>query len=136
MPLLSDGRLVADPWLTVPDGAPLPDGPAIVSLARWRAERAALTARNAALGLRLAAGEPVEEIAPDLARFAVVALDFPSFRDGRSYSAARLLRERYGYAGELRAIGNVLRDQLAGAITRKNVSYHPEAPSTTSCVTR
>jgi len=71
-----------------------------------------LTGRNAPIGIRLASDESPEEIADDLARFGLIALEFSKFTDGRAYSAARILRERYGYRGELCAVGNVLRDQL------------------------
>ena len=113
MPLLKDGVLVDDAWVTVDDGTELPmDGPAIVSLERWQAHRDTLLGRNAALGIRLKSGQSPALIADDLDRFAVVALEFPVFRDGRAYSHARLLRERYGYRGEVRAVGEVLRDQF------------------------
>ncbi len=72
----------------------------------------ALRARNGKLGLRLPNDAPVESIARDLDRFDLVVLHFPKFTDGRAYSQARLLRGRYGYKGELRATGEVLRDQL------------------------
>ncbi len=112
MPLIKDDEIIDDPWVAVDDEEALPEGaPAIVSLARWRGERAALAGRNAPLGIRLRADQPPAEIAVDLDRFQVIALEFPSFGDGRAYSYARLLRERYGYRGELRAVGNVLRDQ-------------------------
>ena len=113
MPLIRDGALVDDPWVTVDDGTQLPmDGPAIVSLERWQAHRDELLGRNAPLGIRLKSDQPPALIADDLDRFAVVALEFPVFRDGRAYSYARLLRERYGYRGEVRAVGEVLRDQF------------------------
>ena len=113
MPLLRDGALVDDPWVTVDDGTALPmDGPAIVSLERWQAHREALLGRNAPLGIRLKSDQSPALIADDLDRFAVVALEFPVFKDGRAYSYARLLRERYGYKGEVRAVGEVLRDQF------------------------
>ncbi len=113
MPLLKDGTLVDDAWVTVDDGAQLPmDGPAIVSLERWQAHRDALLGRNAQLGIRLKSDQSPALIADDLERFAVVALEFPVFKDGRAYSYARLLRERYGYKGEVRAVGEVLRDQF------------------------
>lgn len=112
MPLLKHGRIVDDPWTAVADDAPLPQGAAIVSLERWQAEREQLQARNAPLGVRLGSDQPPTLIADDLGRFGVIALDFPSFKDGRGYSYARMLRERYKYAGEVRAVGQVLRDQF------------------------
>ncbi len=113
MPLIKEGRLVDDPWVWVADDAPLPaSGPVVVSLARWRAEREALLARDGGLGLRLRSAELAPEIGEDAVHFHLIALEFPTFRDGRAYSTARLLRERYGFTGELRAVGNVLRDQF------------------------
>jgi phosphoadenosine phosphosulfate reductase len=90
----------------------LPQGAVIVTKKRWFAEKPDLDRRNAPLGLLLAAGETVDDLAGDLSRFAIIALDFPKFSDGRAFSTARLLREKHGYAGELRAVGNVLADQI------------------------
>lgn len=113
MPLVRDGAIVADPWISVADDAPVPrDGGAIVSFSRWKAEREALSGLNAPLGLALANTDDVAEIGPEANRFGVIALSFPKFSDGRAYSQARLLRERYGFKGELRATGAVLPDQL------------------------
>ncbi|MFQ5618328.1 MAG: DUF934 domain-containing protein [Rhodospirillales bacterium] len=113
MSLLKEGVLVDDAWVTVDDGTALPmDGPAIVSLERWQAHRDELLGRNAPLGIRLKSDQSPALIAGDLDRFAVIALEFPVFKDGRAYSYARLLRERYGYRGEVRAVGEVLRDQF------------------------
>ncbi len=116
--LIKDRRVVADSWLLLkpgPDGTP-PELPAlgdvIVPLALWQARRADLLARPGKLGLWLESHEGPEAIAGDLARFALVAVDFPKFGDGRGYSSARLLRERHGYKGEVRAIGEVVRDHL------------------------
>ncbi|HEX7025873.1 MAG TPA: DUF934 domain-containing protein, partial [Gammaproteobacteria bacterium] len=64
------------------------------------------------LGVTIGGGVSVDEIIDDLSHFDLVAVRFPEFRDGRGYSYARLLRERYGFKGEIRAVGNVLRDQL------------------------
>ena len=114
MPLIKHQKVVLDTWQHIDDDATIPpDGGAIVSLGRWQAERATLIGRNAPLGVRLDADQSPQEIVEDLDRFALVALDFPQFKDGRSYSHARLLRERYGFSGEVRAVGHVLRDQLA-----------------------
>lgn len=112
--IIKNGAVVADRWTHVGGsaGGPLPDGDIVVPLETWRATRGSLLRRNSRLGVRLAAGDDPAEIAGDLDRLDLIALEFPSFADGRAYSAARLLRERYGYAGELRAVGDVLRDQL------------------------
>jgi uncharacterized protein (DUF934 family) len=114
MPLLRNGALRDDEWQRVDDDAEsLPAGAAvIVSFTRFRAERETLLARNAPLGVLLKNTDPVEELGSDAARFALIALEFPKFGDGRAYSQARLLRERYGFTGELRATGQVLPDQL------------------------
>jgi uncharacterized protein (DUF934 family) len=113
MPLIKDGRLVPDPWSHVADDGELPEtGAIIVSLARFRAERDRLLARGAPLGIRLKSSELAREIGEDAKHFALIALEFSTFRDGRPYSSARLLRDRHGFSGELRAVGNVLRDQF------------------------
>lgn len=113
MPLIKNKRVATDTWRHVDDEAPLPTGgDVIVSLSRWQAEREVLRGRNAPLGIRLQSDENADAIADDLAYFDVVALEFPQFKDGRAYSTARLLRQRYGYTGELRAVGEVLYDQL------------------------
>lgn len=107
-----NGSFRKDTWSAAVDGAPLPSAPVIVSKKRWLIERSALTGRNAALGLRLEPGESLGEIANDLAQFSVIALNFPKFSDGRAFSTAALLREKHGFTGELRAVGNVLSDQI------------------------
>ena len=113
MPLIKQGKVTRDPWTFVPDGEDIPMSmPVIVTLERWMAERDRLTGHNAPFGIRLRSDEQPEDIADDVHRFDVIALEFPAFKDGRAYSSARLLRERFGYEGELRAVGNVLRDQL------------------------
>jgi uncharacterized protein (DUF934 family) len=112
MALLKRDRIVEDPWTVVDDEGPLPATPAVVSCERWTRDREELLGRNGEIGIRLASDRPPELIADDLHRFNLVCLDFPKFTDGRAYSYARILRARYDYAGELRAVGNVLRDQL------------------------
>jgi uncharacterized protein (DUF934 family) len=112
MPLIRNGQFVDDDFVAVGDEDALPGGAVIVSLERWQRDRDALAARNTPLGVRLKSGQEPSVIAGDLDKLAVVALEFPIFRNGRAYSYARLLRERYGYTGELRAVGNVLRDQF------------------------
>ena len=111
--LVKDNALIEDPFTYVPEGGEIPaEGPVIVTLDQWRTHREDLSRRGSALGVRLKSDESPELIADDLDRLAVVALEFPAFRDGRAYSYARILRERYGFDGELRAVGDVLRDQL------------------------
>ena len=113
MPLIKDGQLTEDSWVHLDDEAALsPEAQQIVSLERWQAEHETLRQRNTPIGIRLKSDQSPTEIAEDIGHFAVIALEFPKFTDGRAYSSARLLRERYGYKGELRAVGNVLRDQF------------------------
>ena len=112
MPLIENGRAVADTWVSLADDAALPaEGAIVVSFARWQAERDALSARTAPLGVRLPSNLTAGVLAPDLERFALVVVEFPKFRDGRGFSTARELRERYGFTGEIRAVGNIIADQ-------------------------
>jgi uncharacterized protein (DUF934 family) len=103
----------AEQFTVVADSDPLPDGPAIVSLARFQKERYQLLSRNGKLGLRLEASESPELIGPDVHKLALILLHVPYFRDGRAFSWARLLRTRLGYKGEIRVTGHVLKDQVA-----------------------
>ena len=116
--IIKNRAVVDDDWSVLrldegqaADSVVVPEGKIIVPLAVWQAQREALAAR-AAIGVWLAADERAEAIRDDLDKFAVVAVDFPKFTDGRGYSIAFNLRKRLGYRGELRAIGDVLRDQL------------------------
>jgi len=114
MALIKDRELSQDSWLYIEDGAPVPSaGGAIVSLERWQAERDQLSGRNAPIGVRLDADTAPESLAVDIDRLDLIAVPFDHFKDGRGYSTGRLLRERFGFTGELRAVGDVLRDQLA-----------------------
>jgi len=113
MPLFRETGIVADAWTRLDEDAPVPaDGMIVVGFARWRAARAALLARRGPVGVALANDDPVEALAADVGRLDLIVLHFPKFSDGRAYSQARLLRERLGYQGELRATGGVLQDQL------------------------
>jgi uncharacterized protein (DUF934 family) len=113
MALIKDGKIVADEFADVSAAAEIPaSGALIVSFEQWQSQRAALLGRGNTLGIRLRSDQSPELIAADVAHFRVVALEFPKFRDGRAYSYARLLRERYGFEGELRAVGEVLLEQL------------------------
>jgi uncharacterized protein (DUF934 family) len=113
--LIRNREIVDDRYALLREAAlldPLLDGvPVIVPLALWRARRAALIARGEA-GVWLAPADDPAALADDVHRLPVIAIEFPQFTDGRGYSHARLLRERHRYAGELRAIGDIQRDQL------------------------
>lgn len=99
-------------YVYVVDGEPVPQGAdVIVSLSRFKAEGEALLASGVGVGVQIEPSEPVEELAEVLPRLALVAVAFPKFRDGRAYTTATLLRQRLGFAGEVRAVGDVLREQ-------------------------
>jgi uncharacterized protein (DUF934 family) len=113
MPLVKHGRIATDVFVHAADGAELPgDGAILVSAARFLEDPEALLRRGDKLGVIWPNNRNLDDLVPYLDRLAAVALVFPIFRDGRAYSQARLLRERYGYDGELRATGQVLRDQF------------------------
>jgi uncharacterized protein (DUF934 family) len=113
MPLVKQGRIITDAFAHVPDWAELPgDGAILISAARFLEDPEAFSRRTGKTGVIWPNNRDLDDLVPYLDRLAVVALVFPSFRDGRAYSQARLLRERHGYDGELRATGQVLRDQF------------------------
>ena len=108
--------ILVDRFERVADEAELPEsGGVLVSLARFTAEKDALVSRDGGLGVWLQSSESPTAIAEDLDRIALIALDFPVFSDGRAYSSARLLRERYGYKGELRAMMDTFNKSAATA---------------------
>jgi uncharacterized protein (DUF934 family) len=113
MPLLKNQRFIDDFWFQVETLDHIPaHTPLLVSLDQWQQHREVLLRHAVPLGLRLANDQPPELVTEDLAHFTLIALDFPKFTDGRSYSYARILREHHGFEGEIRATGNILRDQL------------------------
>ncbi|WP_417841379.1 DUF934 domain-containing protein [Terasakiella sp.] len=112
MALVKNNLVIEDKWIFVQDEDDLPNGDIIVSLTRWKNDRETLLKRSDGLGIVLKSDENPDQIVDDLAFFQVIALTFPAFTDGRAYSYARLLRERHGFDGEIRAIGDVLRDQV------------------------
>jgi uncharacterized protein (DUF934 family) len=116
--IIKNRAVVADDWTVLrlhegetPEDIAVPAGKVIVPLKVWQSQRDKLQGR-AELGVWLGSSERPEELKGELGNFKVVAVDFPRFADGRGYSIAYNLRARLGYAGELRAIGDVLRDQL------------------------
>jgi uncharacterized protein (DUF934 family) len=113
MPLITGRDFTADTFTTLADYAALPEsGGAIVSLARFQKERDMLLARNSPIGVQLKAGENPELLGADLERLSVVALEFPTHRDGRAFSWARMLRTRLGFKGQIRAVGHFIYDQI------------------------
>ena len=113
MQIIKDGALVEDAWVHVPDAAELPaSGDVIVSLERFSAQREILKQRGGQLGVRLRSDQEAKAVVPFLSDLALVAVEFPGFKDGRGYTTARLLRDRFGFKGQIRAVGDVLRDQL------------------------
>jgi uncharacterized protein (DUF934 family) len=112
--LLRDGLIVVDDWhYAAPELEPTAwDDASIVPYERWLSARQAQLAPGLRLGVLLEPDQPVEPLAADCERLKLVALRFPSFSEGRGYSQARLLRERWKFRGELRAVGHVRRDLL------------------------
>jgi uncharacterized protein (DUF934 family) len=113
MPLVKGGKITEDPFVHVADGAEPPaEGSVLVPAARFLENPEVLFARSGRVGAIWPNNRDIDDLVPHLDRLGAVALVFPTFRDGRAYSQARLLRERYLYRGELRATGQVLRDQF------------------------
>ena len=116
--LIKHGVATTDSWQILdlaagesPETVALPDGDIIFPLAVWQARKDEIVSRPT-IGLLLQPADRVEDVAGELASFNLIAVNFPKFVDGRGYSTAALLRQRYGYTGELRAVGDVLHDQL------------------------
>ena len=120
MQVIKDQVIVEDSWerlveITPDAGLPtggVPGGDIIVPFAYWLEHKDALINRKGKLGVCISGDDDTQKVAKDIEHFDLIALDFPAFTDGRSYSHARLLRERYNFKGEIRAVGDVLRDQL------------------------
>lgn len=124
---LHDGvaRTVADAFTHVGDEDDMATGDVIVSLTRFQADGERLLSEGRRVGVRLKTDEQVEALAYDLPRLALVALEFPKHLDGRSYSNARLLRERFKYGGQIRAVGDVLREQSPWMVRVGFDAYEP-----------
>ena len=113
MPLVKGGKITDDIFVHVADGVELPgDAAVLVPAARFLGNPESVLQRKGKTGVIWPNNRDVDDLVPYLDRLAMVALVFPTFRDGRAYSQARLLRERHGFKGELRATGQVLRDQF------------------------
>ncbi len=113
MTLLKNNEVSEDNWRNLDDEDAISvEESIIVSLKRWQESKDDFSGRNGQLGIRLESNQKPEEISADIDRFDLIALNFPALPDGRAFSYARILRERYGFKGELRATGKVIQDQL------------------------
>ncbi|MGB4857116.1 MAG: DUF934 domain-containing protein [Candidatus Dechloromonas phosphoritropha] len=117
--LIRNKAVAVDAWKTLeltdgeaPESVVLPVGDVIFPIAVWQARKGEIISTHKRIGLLLQPDDRVEEIAADLDYFIVIAVNFPKFVDGRGYSSASLLRQHYNYQGELRAVGDVVHDQL------------------------
>ncbi|ABI78200.1 conserved hypothetical protein [Hyphomonas neptunium ATCC 15444] len=113
MPLIKNGAETANDWTFVADGADLPEtGKFSVTLGRFLALKQGQENGPLPDGVRLAPADKAEDLEPYLSELSLIEVDFPRYTDGRGFSHAQLIRRRYGYSGELRAVGHVLRDQI------------------------
>jgi uncharacterized protein (DUF934 family) len=116
--LIKDGAIIENTWelIAKPEGdaaeVAVPAGQVIVPLSVWIAQKAQLQTRKDDVGVWLDSDEAAESIGEEANHFPVIGVNFPLFMDGRAFSTAHILRERYGFKGELRAVGNFIRDQL------------------------
>jgi uncharacterized protein (DUF934 family) len=130
MPLVENGHIVEDRYVRVGDDELLPDRvPVIVSAKRFLADAATLSRRDGSLGVEWPNNRRVAELEPWLGHLALIALDFPKFKDGRAYSQARLLREHFGFRGTMRATGDVLRDQFHFLVRAGFDSFEVKKPA-------
>ncbi len=112
MQIIKDKQIIDDSWGFVTDDAELTSGNISVSLARWKQNKQLLLNHEGKLGIRINPDDSLDEIADELKEFQLIELDFPDFADGRLFSLAWLLRGRYNYQGEIRAIGHYMPDQV------------------------
>lgn len=115
MRIIKDNQIVEDNWIrleAVQPGESVPDGDLILPFSYWKQNRQGLVGHKGNIAVCLNGDDRIDDIVNDLGHFSLIALDFPAFKDGRCYTHARLLRDRYGFKGDLRAVGDVLRDQL------------------------
>ena len=114
MKVIKNAEIIEDNWQLIrePHAEALPEGELIVPFKFWKENETLFAGRESGTGIWIDGSVDVEDIVDYLDRFPIIALDFPAFTDGRCYSHARLLKQRYHYSGDMRAIGDVLRDQL------------------------
>ena len=112
MQIIKDKQLIEDNWDFIADDTPITTGNISISIDRWQTEKQALMNRDGLLGVRLNSETDITEIIADLANFQLIEVNFPAFTDGRAFTQAKLLRSRYDYQGEIRAVGHFMRDQV------------------------
>lgn len=112
MQVIKDKQIVTDDWQRVLDEEAIPTGEVIISYRRWKQGGDEIEQHQGPLAICIDGDDAIEEVAEIAQQFELIALDFPTFADGRNYSNARILRDRYAYKGDLRAVGDVMRDQL------------------------
>lgn len=111
--LLKDALIIDDQWIRVEaDTETFPTGDILVHYTTWQKYQDELSHHQGAVGVWFDGNEEIEAFAETIVNLPLIAINFPKFVDGRGFSAARLLRERYGFVGELRAVGQIIRDQL------------------------
>jgi uncharacterized protein (DUF934 family) len=111
--LIRNQAIIDDDWQSPGDDAPLPSsGRVILSLKRWREARDELKTGDVVVGVKIPNTEDVDTLWPELADRPLIAVEFPAHGDGRAFSQASVLRTRYNYRGEIRAVGDVMRDQI------------------------
>jgi len=112
MHIIKDGKITSDDICHLDDTQPPAETQFTVSCKRWKTDKESLLHSDKAIGIRLSGDDAVSDIANDLSKMGVIVLEFSSFRDGRAFSLARLLRDRYDYKGEIRVRGDFIRDQV------------------------
>ncbi len=126
MQIIKNNQLIENHWTYLEDDVPVIAGNICVSLARWNAEKGELSKHAGNLGVRLSSTDDITSLGSDLGLFALIELNFENFADGRSFTQAYLLRNRYGFQGEIRAVGSYLADQ-AFQLSRVGVNgFNPE----------
>jgi uncharacterized protein (DUF934 family) len=111
--LLKDNQVIDNTWqMLEADQETLPSGDILVPLSMWQNKQSVLEKHSGAVGLWIDGNEEVEDLADLIATVPLIAINFRKFVDGRGFSVARLLRDRYNFKGELRAVGQIIRDQL------------------------
>ena len=111
--VLKDNRLIDDSWtLLTEDSESLPSGDILLSYSQWQTFSDQLDSHDGSVGVIIEGNADIEDIIEPLLKLPLIAINFPKFADGRAFSSARLIRERYEYTGEIRAVGGFIRDQL------------------------